>query len=207
MSSSGLLPKNRTTLEAAVLDSAAFRELDPDIIRTLYDVDECPPAFLPYLAWMLSVDFWEMAITDGQRRELIRNAITWHKKRGTPWAIKQALQALGIEQVQLNERPAGAHWAEFDVEVTIVERPLSAGLFTQLERLIGAYKAERSHLRKLNVASAVKGTVYTGAVCFSGLISTVYPYQAKELNTSPLPLRVGIGGYSYTETTVYPRTT
>jgi phage tail P2-like protein len=206
MSSSGLLPKNRTTLEAAVLDSAAFRELDPDIIRTLYDVDECPPAFLPYLAWMLSVDFWEMAITDGQRRELIRSAITWHKKRGTPWAIKQALQALGIEQVQLNERPAGAHWAEFDVELTVIERPLGQQMFTQLERLIGAYKAERSHLRRLVVSGATMATLHTGVVTLGGIVVEIQPFQVSEITAPPAPIHVGAGQYSVGTTTIYPRT-
>lgn len=104
MSSAQLLPLNRTTFEGAVIDAGAFRELDPSVIRTLYDVDRCPPQFLPYLAWALSVDFWELAADDDQRRELIRNAIQWHRKRGTPWAIKSALAAFGYPVLELIEQ-------------------------------------------------------------------------------------------------------
>lgn len=117
MSSAQLLPNNRTTLEGAVLDATVLRELNPDVIRTLYDADLCPAAFLPHLGWSLSVDFWELATTDDQRRDLIRNAIQWHRKRGTPWAIKSALRAFGypvldlIEQAEYHRqwRAAGGH--------------------------------------------------------------------------------------------------
>lgn len=102
---SGYLPKNRTVFERAVADAGAFREIDPDVIRTLYDVDQCPPEFLPYLGWALSVDFWELAADDDQRRDLIRNAITWHRKRGTPWSIKAALAAFGYSVLELIEQP------------------------------------------------------------------------------------------------------
>lgn len=98
------LPKNRTVFEQAVADAGAFREIDPDVIRTLYDVDQCPPEFLPYLGWAFAVDFWELAADDDQRRDLIRNAITWHRKRGTPWAIKAALAAFGYPVLELIEQ-------------------------------------------------------------------------------------------------------
>jgi phage tail P2-like protein len=103
-SPSGLLPSSRTTLERAVTDAGSLRDLDPDIIRTLWNADTCPPEFLPYLAWSLSVDFWELAQTDDERRDLILGAIQWHRKRGTPWAIKQALAAFGYPVLELIEQ-------------------------------------------------------------------------------------------------------
>lgn len=104
MSSADLLPSNSTPFERGLAEAGSIRDLNPDVIRTLWNADLCPPAFLPYLGWSLSVDFWELATTDDQRRELIRNAIQWHRKRGTPWAIKQALAAFGYPVLDLIEQ-------------------------------------------------------------------------------------------------------
>lgn len=99
-----LLPKNSTALERGLADAGSVRDLDPDVIRTLWNADTCPPEFLPYLAWSLSVDFWELADSEEAQRELIRGAIQWHRKRGTPWAIKQALAAFGYPVLELIEQ-------------------------------------------------------------------------------------------------------
>ena len=104
MSSADLRPPNSTALERALAEAGSPRGIDPDVIRTLWNADLCPPEFLPQLAWSLSVDFWELATTDEQRRELIRGAIQWHRKRGTPWAIKQALAAFGYPVMELIEQ-------------------------------------------------------------------------------------------------------
>lgn len=100
---SDLLPPNSTQLER---DLAASSDVDqlPVELRTLWSAEHCPAAFLPYLAWTLSVDFWDMATTEAQQRALIAGAIAWHRKRGTPWAIKQALAAIGYPVLELVEQ-------------------------------------------------------------------------------------------------------
>jgi phage tail P2-like protein len=97
-----LLPPNSTLLERAAATAAC--DALPVIARTLWSADECPAEHLPYLAWALSVDFWDMATTEAQQRDLIRGAITWHRKRGTPWAVKQALAAIGYPVLELVEQ-------------------------------------------------------------------------------------------------------
>lgn len=104
MSSADLLPSNSTPLERALAEAGSPKGIDPDVIRTLWSATECPPEFLPQLAWSLSVDFWELAATDEQRRDLIHGAIQWHRKRGTPWAIKQSLAAFGYPVLDLIEQ-------------------------------------------------------------------------------------------------------
>ena len=99
-----LLPSNSTPLERGLAEAGNVRQLNPDVIRTLWNADICPAEFLPHLAWSLSVDFWELADSDERRRELIRGAIEWHRKRGTPWAIKQALAAFGYPVMELIEQ-------------------------------------------------------------------------------------------------------
>lgn len=98
-----LLPSNSTSLERALAASTVSDQL-PVKIGTLWSAEHCPVAFLPYLAWALSVDFWDLATTETQQRALIAGAIAWHKKRGTPWAIKQALAAVGYPVLELVEQ-------------------------------------------------------------------------------------------------------
>lgn len=100
---SDLLPPNSTQLEHALAASSDVDQL-PVELRTLWSAEHCPAAFLPYLAWALSVDFWDMATTEAQQRALIAGAIAWHRKRGTPWAIKQALAAIGYPVLELVEQ-------------------------------------------------------------------------------------------------------
>lgn len=93
MADATLLPPNATALERAL---AASAPLDlPVRIGTLWNAETCPAELLPWLAWALSVDFWSLAGNEAQQRGLIANAITWHRKRGTPWALKQALATVG----------------------------------------------------------------------------------------------------------------
>lgn len=111
-----LLPPNATPVERAIAQVCVFA---PDlVIDQLWSVNACPEQFLPYLAWGLQVDFWDLLSTDEQRRLAIKGALAWHKKRGTPWAMKQALAARGfgnceiIEHAQLHKQ-----WLEAGGEV------------------------------------------------------------------------------------------
>lgn len=102
MTIKSLLPPNASKLERYTAETCAF-EPDSLIIDQLWSADGIPSDFLPYLAWTLGVDFWDLLTTDEQRREAIKGAIAWHRKRGTPWAMKQALAARGYPNCEIIE--------------------------------------------------------------------------------------------------------
>ncbi len=94
-----LLPRNnRTPLEGA-LERAQCTGIEnmPVPLRDLWQADSCPAELLPWLAWALSVDVWEDAWSDAQKREVIRRSVEIHKHKGTLYAVEQAIAALGIE--------------------------------------------------------------------------------------------------------------
>lgn len=65
-----------------------------------YLVDATPAAFLPELVAQFHVTGYEgglVAATDAQRRALVRQAVRLHQKKGTPWAVKNALATLGVD--------------------------------------------------------------------------------------------------------------
>lgn len=96
-----LLPPNATPLERRAADALAI-DLPVDIAK-VWSADNVPVDLLPWLAWGLQVDFWDVAQMETQRRELVKNAIPWHKKRGTPYAIKKALELRGYPVVEIIE--------------------------------------------------------------------------------------------------------
>jgi P2-related tail formation protein len=79
-------------------------------------------------------------------------------------------------------------------------------MFTQLERLIDAYKAERSHLRRLVVSGATVARLHTGVVTLGGIVVEIQPFQVSEITAPPAPIHVGAGQYSVGTITIYPRT-
>lgn len=97
-----LLPPSTSPLERNL--ERVMRHHLPVPIRQLWSIEDCPDAMLPWLGWSLGVDFWHLADTPRKRRDLIKNALAWHKKRGTPWAIKQALATFGYEVEELIEQ-------------------------------------------------------------------------------------------------------
>jgi phage tail P2-like protein len=174
----------------------------------VYLIDLVQPSVLPILAEqfsMLEEAAWSVARSDDDRRALIKTAIMLHRYKGTPWAIKQALAVVGIDRITLNEHPDGAHWAEFDAEIDIVDRPLSEATYLQITRLIGAYKPVRSRLRKLLISVATHGTFKAACVTFAGDIISIQPYQLTDISAPYMRPTAGIGGQDWGTTTIYPR--
>ena len=60
-------------------------------------LDELPEPILDLLAWERHVDFYELAKTVEAKREVIRGAPAWHRKKGTVWAILKAMEMFGVK--------------------------------------------------------------------------------------------------------------
>lgn len=82
----------------------------------VYRIDEFPADDLYLLAWQFHVlgdEGWNLAVTEADKRDLIRRAIEIHRYRGTPWSIRQALAAVGYHDARIVEnRELQQQWAE-----------------------------------------------------------------------------------------------
>lgn len=201
---SPLLPPNQTALEAALANASAMVHT-PEVLRLLWDAQRCPLQQLPWLAWSLSVDEWDESWTEAQKRAHVLGSIALHRKKGTPWAVKEALRRAGLERVQLIEKPSGAHWAEFDVEIDVVDRPVSQVTLAKAIALIDAYKAARSHVRRLVISLTSKSLTHVAAITLGGDIATVLPLQLTHLDAKPLTPFFAAGAQDWGTTTVYPQ--
>ena len=191
------------------LGQLAARISDIDLSPLLvYLVDTVNASALPNLAEQLHIlgEGWQFARDDDERRRLLKRAIELHRYKGTPWAIKQAMKKLGLERFTLVEHPEAAHWAEFDVDITVVDRPLTEAIYPQITQLIDTYKPARSHLRRLVVSVASRGAFNAACVTFAGDIVTVQPYQLTDITAPSMQPKAGIGRHDWGTTTIYPRT-
>lgn len=57
-------------------------------------IDELDDDVLDLLAWQFHADSYKSDYPLSMKRKLILQAIGWHKHKGTPWALKQAVSAI-----------------------------------------------------------------------------------------------------------------
>jgi hypothetical protein len=120
---------------------------------------------LPWLAWALSVDEWDETWTEAQKRETVAASYAVHSKKGTPYAVRHALEALGYDNVIIRESVphyydgemvhdgsitygADSFWPLFDVVINIGFIP-DAAMIQKIRDRIERYKNARSVLRNL----------------------------------------------------------
>lgn len=133
----------------------------------VYLVDNVTSKALPHLAEQFHVtglEGWALCNNDTERRALIKRAIHLHRRKGTPWAVKEGLKSVGFGGATLTERlPAltyngaesftglkvfgGDGWARFSVKLDLGEnRGVSAAETALIRAVVNEWKNERSHL-------------------------------------------------------------
>jgi len=87
-----LLPPNATAFERAFEDAngAALTGV-PLPIRDLWNPSTCPAALLPFLAWGVSIDFWDSDWTEAEKRAAVAAAIAEQRRKGTPASLRAVL--------------------------------------------------------------------------------------------------------------------
>lgn len=187
---SDLLPANTTAQERA-LDDAASRLGDvPVVVREMWNPDICPANLLAWLAWAFSVDEWDPAWTDAQKRATIKRSIEVHKYKGTIGAVREALAALSFDarvQEWFNQIPEGDPYT-FRVLLEANQVGISQTALQGLISLIMQTKNLRSHLDRVDlsvVTSAGPAAAVVGAVG-SDIVVTNYVRPLTVLNETTI---------------------
>ena len=148
-----LLPPNATKQER-VLEKVSSRISEiPVPIQHLWNPQRCPAEILPWLAHALSVDEWDSTWPEHIQRNVIAESIPTHRIKGTPGAVRKALEALdaSIELTEWWQNGGVPHSAELvalarnnlnDDGDTLLTPKLQA----QLWRTITATKPRRSKI-------------------------------------------------------------
>ena len=90
-----LLPSSANDHEKALSLAAAFgTDILPEDIKKLWQPQEAPARFLPFMAWGLHVDFWRDTLAEVAKRDLIEGSYEWHRLEGTFAAIRMICGAI-----------------------------------------------------------------------------------------------------------------
>ena len=125
---------------------------------------------LDQLAWQLHVESYEAAVDEDAKRRLIAGSLLLHRRRGTPWAVRTALEtALRTEATIKEWFNYGGKPFFFRVRLDVSGSGMDEQGLTSAVRLILDYKNVRSWLdcletftrRPLPVAVATAGIMRT----------------------------------------------
>ncbi|CAN7259807.1 phage tail protein I [Variovorax sp. LjRoot84] len=168
MTDAQLLPPNRSALESA-LAAVSTLALDTDGLRHLWSARDCLAEALPWLSWALTVEGWSDARSEEARRAVILDSINIHRRKGTPWAIRALIRALGFGEVFIIERvggitrngfashngeypraPISSTWATYKV---VFDRPITNHQAERIRSLLPSVAPARCHLVGLRYAA------------------------------------------------------
>ena len=187
-----LLPPSASPMEVALSRAMARLANVPPFCRQMWDPATCPPSHLPWLAWAVSVDEWDSAWSDAQKRGVIEASYQVHRHKGTVGAVRRALAALGYN-TELSEwfqwAPEGIPYT-FGVTGEIGDEGLPPTMYDDIERVALATKNVRSHLAWIRLRATVRGKFYVGGTTISAEVVEIEPYSLTELQTQG-PLYVG----------------
>lgn len=148
---------------------------DAELLTFLSRIDELPEMILDRLAWGWHVDIYEPTTLPIERkREIVKTALLVHRYKGTPWAVKTALKALGMP-VTIRE-DTGIPYI-FDLQVDVVEPGKDVQEIVAFAVLaINETKNARSHMRRIRTNSTTTAIIYPGAAVTEGMTIFVHPY-------------------------------
>lgn len=190
-----LLPPQATALE---------RDLEQVTVRTsavpvpegdIWHADRCPAPLLGWLAWAVSVDEWDPAWSDAAKRAVIKNAPLIHQRKGTLWAVTNALAPFGVgTQVQewWQASPPGepgTFMLTTELTPDSLQRlgsTLTPKLNAQIKRVVDGVKpVSRSYTMRMSCALGSQLTMAS--------IGTASQYLDSRGALTPLDVAVGTG--------------
>ncbi len=175
---SDLLPPNSTATERALAEAMASLGELPVPVRDVWSAETIPARYLPWLAWAYSVDEWDTAWQEDQKRATVKQALAVQRQKGTIGAVRDALGALGI-YVQVREwfqlSPPGDPFT-FELYVEASQTPVNLEGIRAVEGVVAATKNLRSHLAQIRLRARCESRVHVGAVLCIGQALTLNNY-------------------------------
>lgn len=146
-----ILPPNSSRFERAIEASMAAA-LDIDFpLRHLWNPASCPADLLPWLAWGVSIDFWNPDWTEAEKRAAIAGAIEQQRRKGTRASLRAVLDRFDpmIEIVEWYQDRVNMAPHTFRLELPLAvetSAEYDEDLIAALLRDIAAVKPLRSHM-------------------------------------------------------------
>jgi len=179
-----LLPPNSTPLERSLAQvGAQIENNDTSLIVQVTRADAAPAAFLPYLAWEVSVDRWSDSWPEDVKRQVIAESFYVHKRKGTIASLRRVIEPFG-KILRITEwfehNPPGPR-GTFSLDIGVTGQGISESLYHELERMISETKPLSRHLLHLNMTAVATGTLWLASASYTGEITAVYPPHTRSV--------------------------
>ena len=159
-----------------LIDRMGTVDLTPLLV---YLIDNVAASALPHLAEQFNVtgyEGWLQTTNTAERRALIKSAIAKHYYKGTPYAIRQALEDISITSTILEWWQYGGAPYHFKVAVDLYAQSADAAKVDMIDKLINEYKNVRSWLDTIEINYTLASPVPVAGISLqSSEIITVYP--------------------------------
>lgn len=145
-----------------------FKDLDLECVL-ISIIDNVPVDALPHLAEQYHItgnEGWLQALSETEKRNLIKSAIKMHRYKGTKFAIEEICKTLNIIGTVDEWFNYGGLPYYFKVILEIFDRPITDETETNLRALIDEYKNERSWLESIlmNLCTNASPKNYSGII-------------------------------------------
>jgi phage tail P2-like protein len=200
-----LLPPNSTDMERAIEHAGSLGHIDCPI-DTISNPRTCAESFLPFLAWALSVDFWDETWTIDIKRQVVAAAWESHAYKGTVHGLEVALATLDLDTSVTQWFDYGGDPYKFKVDVDISSRGLSDNEQNIIQIVIENAKNTRSHLDTLNIHITTKGNApsISCAICIGHDVS-VYPLFIPDVEHHQTAPIYTLGTQMVQDVEIYPK--
>lgn len=185
MTGNSLLPPNASKherdIEAVITPPLSFPN------RDIWNPDKCPEHLLPHLAWALSVDNWDSSWPVDRKRQVIKDSIYIHRKKGTREAIERITSAIRGDATEVKE------WFEdkerlqpgdFEVNYLSTSQPIDITDLQKLAPAINSAKNVRSHLTGINITSRVEAPEKLATLSRQGIEMRAGPWAISSVVSS-----------------------
>ena len=137
-----------------------------------------PENVLDSLAWQLHVDGYEYAAGPDVKREMVRNSLLLHRRRGTPWAVRRALEIALRMPVTVREwLETGGEPYSFTLELDVTDSGLSDDMLANVSRIVANEKNVRSWLRHASTATNLDLPLRHGLAVVCATRSEIKPWE------------------------------
>jgi phage tail P2-like protein len=151
-----LLPPNTTPLERAAETATARIGEVPFPIERLWDPQQIPSEWLPWLAWGLSVDSWDEDWSEQAKRDAVADSIALHRIKGTRASVEAVLGRFDqlLDLVEWHQATPRADPHTFEIRLPIAAegvkpggRRATAAFAEAIIREVSRVKPAREHFR------------------------------------------------------------
>lgn len=198
-----ILPPNVQQIELE-LEQLSGRLLGfGDPIAGLWDASLCPEHLLSYLAWAFSVEIWDSAWPENQKRQVLVDAVQVHRAKGTIGSVRRALGGIGLEVeiAEWFEYGGDPHTFRIDAhgdDVFAAGMSIDVSLLTLITSILVNLKPQRSHF-EFRIGERFETAVYSRAGARSRIQS--------DLNHDPSPRSRVSSGIAHMRVVSRPRQT